>query len=53
VYEIQQPRGSAEAYRRAFGALEAVNGELVETFKRVWQTQVGAIEHKREVSRVG
>jgi len=53
VYEIQQPRGSSEAYRRAFDALEAVNGELVEIFKRVWQTQAGAIERKREVSHVG
>jgi chromosome partitioning protein len=53
VYEIQQPRGSAEAYRRAFAALEAVNGELVETFKQAWQLQAAAVESKREVSHVG
>jgi chromosome partitioning protein len=49
VYEIHQPRGSAEAYRRAVAALEAVNGELVDVFKGVWQNQ--AVQTK-EVAHV-
>jgi chromosome partitioning protein len=40
VYEIQQPRGSAEAYGRAVSALHAVNGEIIEMFKRVWERQI-------------
>lgn len=39
VYEIEQPRGSADAYRRAFNAMEATNGKLLEVFKSVWAQQ--------------
>lgn len=53
VYEIQQPRGSTEAYRRAFTALEAVNGELIATFKRIWQWQAEQSRSVGEVAHVG
>ncbi|MCP5135109.1 MAG: AAA family ATPase [Gammaproteobacteria bacterium] len=34
VYEIQQPKGSYEAYQRALSYLNALNGEVIDLFAR-------------------
>jgi chromosome partitioning protein len=39
VYEIQTPRGSAEAYKRSFLALERVNLAMIDVFKTTWEAQ--------------
>ena len=39
VYETQRPRGSSEAYKRSFEALERVNLALIDLFKATWADQ--------------
>lgn len=39
IYEIEQPRGSAEAYRRALASLDAANGAMLDVFKGCWAAQ--------------
>ena len=39
VYEVQRPRGSPEAYKRAMEALEATNLAAIDVFKRTWERQ--------------
>jgi chromosome partitioning protein len=41
IYDIEQPRGSAEAYKRALGAVDKVNDEIVQMFEAVWRRQAG------------
>lgn len=42
VYEVQRPRGSPDAYKRALEALDATNLAAIEVFKRTWQRQADA-----------
>jgi chromosome partitioning protein len=42
VYESERLRGSREAYQRAVLALDAINDEMISTFRSVWQRQVVA-----------
>ena len=44
VYEIDQPKGSYEAYQRALAHLNAVNGEIIDLFRQVWAGQLEAAE---------
>lgn len=39
VYDIEQPRGSGEAYARAVKALDDANDGVLQIFKRVWAEQ--------------
>ncbi len=39
VYDIEQPRGSGEAYGRALKSLDESNGDILQIFRRVWAQQ--------------
>ncbi|MFM1990349.1 MAG: hypothetical protein RJA99_3306 [Pseudomonadota bacterium] len=39
IYDIEQPRGSAEAYKRAIASIDKVNEEVIEMFEAVWKRQ--------------
>ena len=39
VYDIEQPRGSGEAYARALKSLDEANGGVLQVFRRVWAEQ--------------
>ena len=39
IYDIEQPRGSADAYKRALASLDAANGAMLEVFSDVWAQQ--------------
>lgn len=39
VYEIAKPRGGKDAYRRALLHLDAVNNEIINYFRQVWDDQ--------------
>lgn len=39
VYDIEQPRGSAEAYLRAYRSLEEANDGVLQVFRQVWAEQ--------------
>jgi len=39
VYDIEKPRGTPEAYRRALTAIDATNEAMIEIFKDVWAQQ--------------
>lgn len=38
VYEISKPRGSRDAFRRALDHLDAVNNEIINFFKQIWES---------------
>jgi chromosome partitioning protein len=42
IYEIETPRGSMDAYRRALGALNEINGQMISLFVETWEKQVVA-----------
>jgi hypothetical protein len=44
IYDIEQPRGSADAYKRAIAAVDKVNEELIEMFQSVWRRQADQAE---------
>jgi chromosome partitioning protein len=44
IYDIEQPRGSADAYKRAIAAVDKVNEELIEMFQAVWRRQADQAE---------
>ncbi len=39
VYDTSTPRGSREAFQRAFISFNSVNGELLDSFKAIWLAQ--------------
>lgn len=39
VYDIEQPRGSGEAYARAVKSLDDANAGVLQIFRRVWAEQ--------------
>lgn len=39
VYDIERPRGTLEAYRRALAAVDATNNAMIQLFKDVWAQQ--------------
>lgn len=39
IYDIEQPRGSAEAYKRALAAADAANEAMVKVFEDLWAQQ--------------
>jgi chromosome partitioning protein len=44
IYDIDQPRGSTEAYKRALAAVDRVNEEIIEMFLAVWRRQAEQAE---------
>ncbi len=44
IYDIEQPRGSADAYKRAMAAVDRVNEEIIEMFQTVWRRQAEQVE---------
>ena len=48
IYEIDKPRGSRDAYKRALQHLEDVNNEIISAFKMIWQNQANNIKAKQE-----
>lgn len=40
IYDIEQPRGSAEAYKRALASVDAANEAMLRVFEDVWAQQV-------------
>jgi chromosome partitioning protein len=39
VYEIESPRGSMDAYRRALNSLNVANDQMISLFQEIWSAQ--------------